>query len=145
MSLQAPYHLLSGPKPSTSSSQPRFTTWLHLGISKPSTISSHFRLLYRSCRVASGRTQVGTELGLHYPGYLRACTPRGQPQTTSEHQHHAPTQLILHGGWRLAVSGHSQSLQLTGQGKSSHWPANSNQARLNYKRRVYSAHTEGTP
>ena len=34
------YHMVSGPRPGTSSSQPRLTSWLHLGISKPSTSSS---------------------------------------------------------------------------------------------------------
>ena len=42
------------------------------------------------------------------------------------------------------VSGHCQSLQLTGLGKS--LPLiRQQQPRLNYKRRVYSAHTKGTP
>ena len=70
--------------------------------------------------------------------------PRRQLQTTSEYQHPAPAQLILHGGRRLVVSGHSQSLQLTGLGKSLPLPFQQ-QPRLNYKRRVYSAHMKGTP
>ena len=41
------------------------------------------------------------------------------------------------------ISGHSQSLQLTGLGK--HFALSSQQqSRLNYKTRVYSAHTKGT-
>ena len=43
----------------------------------------------------------------------------------------------------LVFSGHSQSLQLTGLGKSL-LLACQQQSRLNYKRRVYSAHMKGT-
>ena len=57
LSHQSPYFLLSGPRPGTSSSQPRFTACLCLGISKPSTSSTHLWLLYSSCRVVLGRTQ----------------------------------------------------------------------------------------
>ena len=106
------------PRPSTSRSQPGFTPWLCLGISKPSTSSSHLRLLCNSGRVASGETKVGTDLGLHHPGNPRASAPSGQLQTTLEHHHPAPAQLVLHGEQRLVVSGHSQSLQLTGLGMS---------------------------
>ena len=42
------------------------------------------------------------------------------------------------------VSGHSQSLQLTGLGKSLPLTCQQ-QPRLNYKRRVYSGHTKGSP
>ena len=56
-----------------------------------------------------------------------------------EHYHPAPAQLILHAGQRLVVRGHSQSLQLTGLGKS--LPLICQQEpRLNYKRRVCSLH-----
>ena len=106
------------PRPSTSSSQLRFTAWLHLGISKPSRSSSHLRLLYSLGRVSLGNTQVGAELALHHPGNPGACAHSGQLQIVSENHHPAIAQLILHGGGRLAVSGHSQSLQLTGLGKS---------------------------
>ena len=54
-----------GPHPI--SSKPRFTVWLHLEISKPSTSSSHLRLLYSSGRMASGKTKVGAGLGLPPP------------------------------------------------------------------------------
>ena len=112
------YLLLSGPQPDTSSSQPRFTDRFHLGISKPTTSSSHLRLLYSSGRVALGKTQVGSGIGLHHLGNPRACTLSGQLQTTVEHHHSSPAQLILHRGWSLVASGHSQSLLLTGLGKS---------------------------
>ena len=60
-------------------------------------------------------------------------------------EHHpVPEQLILHGRQRLMISGHSQSLQLTGLGKSLPLTCQQ-QPRLNYKRRVYSAHAKGTP
>ena len=114
----APYLLLCVPRPSTRSSQLRFTAWLHLGIPKPCTSSGHLRWLYTSCRAAPRKTQVGTGFGLHHPGNPRACALRGQLLTTSEHHHPSPAQLILHGGQRLVVSGHSQSLQLTGLSKS---------------------------
>ena len=125
-------------------SQISFTAWLHLGISKPRTSRSLLRLLYSSGSVAPGNTQVGADLGLHHPGKPRASAPSGQLQTTSEFHHPVPAQLILHGWWRLVVSGHSQSLQLTGLNKS--LPLICQQKpRLNYKRGVYSAHTKVTP
>ena len=144
MSPQAPYLLSSGPRPGTRSSQPRFTAWLHLGISKPSTSSSHLRLLHSSGMVTLGSKQVGADPGLHHLGNRRACTPSGQLQTTSENHHPAPALLKLHTGQRLVVSGHSQSLQLTGLGKP--LPLTfQQQSRIKHKRRVYSAHAEGAP
>ena len=142
MSPQTLYLLLSGLRSWTNSSQPRFTAWLCLGTSKPSTSSSHLRLLYSSGRVALGKTQVGADLGLHHPGNPRASTPSGQLQTTLEHHYPAPAQLILHGGQRLVVSGHSQSLQLNGLGKSLTLTYQQ-QSRLSYKGRLYSAHMKG--
>ena len=44
----------------------------------------------------------------------------------------------------MVVSGHSQSLQLTGLGKSLPLTCQQ-QPRLNYKRRGYIAHTKGVP
>ena len=126
------------PRPGTSRSQLRFIAWLHLGIFKPSTSTSHLRLLYSSCRVALGRTQVEVDLGLHHLGNPRACSPSGQLQTTSEHHHPVPAQLILHGGQRLVVSSHSQSLQLADLSKSLPLTCQQ-QPRLDYNRRVYSA------
>ena len=87
---------------------------------------------------------MGAGLGLQHPGNPRASAPSGQLQTTLEHHYPAPAKLILHGGQRLIISGHSQPLKLTGLGKS--LPLiYQQQPRLNYKRRVYSAHTKGTP
>ena len=131
----------AGPRPGTSSSQPRFTIWLCLGISKPSRSSSHLRLLYGSCRVAPSRTQVGADLGLYHLGNPRTGTPSEQLYTTLECQHPTTAQLILHRGWRLMVSGHSQSLHLTGLGKSLPLICQQ-QPRFNYKR---CTHTKGTP
>ena len=91
---------------------------------------------------AAGKTQVGADFGLHHPGNPRANTPSGQLQTMLDHHHPAPAQLILHGGWRLVVNGHSQSLQLSCLGKSLPLICQQ-QPRLNYKRKVYSAHTKG--
>ena len=131
-------------RPDTSSSQPRFTTWLRQEISMPSTSSSHLRLHYSSHRVAPSKTQVGSNLALHHPGNPRACIPSGQLQTTSEHHYPVHAELILYRGQRLVVSGHSQSLQLTGLGKS--LPSIcQQQPRLNYKKTAYSAHTNGAP
>ena len=62
----------------TSRSQPRFIAWLWLGTSKPSTSTSHLRLLYRSGRVAMGKTQVRAVLGLYQLGNSRTCTSSGQ-------------------------------------------------------------------
>ena len=75
-------------------------------------------MFYSSGRVAPGKTQVEADLGLHHPGNTRASAPSGLLQTTTEIHHSAPAELILHNGQRLVVSGHSQSLQLTGLGKS---------------------------
>ena len=52
------YFLLSDPRHSTRNSQLRFTAWLLLGISKPSTSNSHLRLLYSSGRVAKHRWEL---------------------------------------------------------------------------------------
>ena len=126
----------------TAISQPRFTAWLCLEISKLSTSSSYFRLPYSSGRVALGKTQVGDDLSLHHQGKPWANTPSGQLQTMSEHHYPALTKLIHQGGQRLLVSGHSQSLQLSGLGKS--LPLICQQRpRLNYMRRVYSVHKKG--
>ena len=61
-----------------------------------------------------------------------------------EHYHPAPAQLILHGGRRVVVSGHSQSLLLTGLGKSLPLICQQ-QPMLNHKKRVYSTHMKGIP
>ena len=53
------------------------------------------------------KTQVGVNFGLHHPGNPRANTTNGQLQTMLEYHHPAPPQVILHGGWRLVVSGQS--------------------------------------
>ena len=131
-------------KPGTSSSQPRYTAWLHLGIARPNTSSSHLTLFYSSGRVALGKTQVGADLGLHHPGSPRAWAPSGQLQTTSENHHPAPAHLIIHCGWRSVASGHSQSLQLTILGTSLPLTCHQ-QLRLNYKRKGYSAHMKVAP
>ena len=101
------------------------------------------RLLCSLGRVAQGKTQVRPDLGLHHLENPRASPPSGKLQTTWELYHPAPAQLILRRGQRVVVSGHSQSLQLTGLGKSLPLICQQQQ-RLNYKRRVYSAHTKGT-
>ena len=141
-STQHLYLLLGGPRPSTSSSHPTFTAWLHLGTSKPSTSSSICRLLCSSCWVAPGKTEMVVDCGLHHLGNLRVCAPSGWLQTTPEYHHPVPTQLILHSGWRFVVRGHSQSLQLTGLGKSLTLTCQQ-QSRLNYRRRVCTAHMKG--
>ena len=143
MSPQPLYLLLSGSRSGTSSNHLRFTAWLSLGISKPSTSSSRLRMLYNLGRVAPGKTKVGADLGLHHLGNPRACTPSGQLQTTLQYHNPAPVQLILHAGQRLVVDGHSQSLHLSGLGKSLPLICKQ-QPRLNYKRRVCSAHVKGT-
>ena len=138
------YLLISHPRTGTSSCQTRFTAWLHLGISKSSTSSSHLRLLHSSGGWPWGKHRLGADLGLHHLGNTRASTPSGQLQAMSEDHCPAPAPLILHGGQSLVVSGHSQSLHLTGLGKSLHL-SGTQQSRINYKRRVYSAHRKGTP
>ena len=127
------------PRLSTGSSQLRFTAWLCLGISSPAQVAA-----ISGCFIA----QSGWPWAKHRWGLILAwptqenpgaSPPSGKLQTMSEHLHPAPTQLILHGGWRLVVSGHSQCLQLTSLGKS--YPLTyQQQSRLNYKRRLPSAH-----
>ena len=128
---------LSEPQDSTSSSQASFTAWLCLGISKPSTSSSHLRFLYISGRVAWAK-QVGVDLGT-----IQEPQGQGTHWTATDHIR-APPQLILHGRERLVVSDHSHSLQLTGLGKFLLLICQK-QPRLNYKRMVYSARTKSTP
>ena len=144
MSPQPLYLLLSGPQPGTSSNQPRFTAWLRLGISKPRASNSHLRSPYSSGRVALGKTQVGADLSLHHLGNRKACTPSGQYRPHWSTMTLPLHKLILHGGWRLVVNGHSQSLQLTGWDKSLPLTCQQ-QSCLSNKRRVYSAHRKGTP
>ena len=139
-----PPNLLSGPRPDTSSSLPRFTVWCCQAISKPSTSSSQLRMLYSSFRVALGRTLVWADLALHHPGNPRPCAPSGQLQTMLELHHSAPAQLILYRGRRLVVCDQSHSLQLTGLGKSLPLTCQQ-QLSLNNKRRIYSAHMKGEP
>ena len=85
---------------------------------QPSTSSCLLRLLYSSGRVATGKTEGGANLGLYHPGNPKVRASSGQLQTALVHYHLTPAQQILHGGQKLAVSGHSQSLQLTSLGKS---------------------------
>ena len=113
---------------------------LYLGISKPSTSSSHLILLYSSGRVALGKTQVGADLGLNPLGNPRACAPTGQLQTMLEHHAPALAHLILLEGWRLVFSGQHQSYQLTGLSVSLPWTCQQ-QPRLNFKR-VYTQPTQ---
>ena len=78
-------------------------------------------------------------------GKPRACVPSGtHGSTTWEYHHPAPAQLIIYSGQRLVVSVHSQSLQLTVQGKSLPF-IYQQQPKLSYMRRVYSAHMRGSP
>ena len=108
--------------------------------SSPAPSNSHLRLLYSSHRVAPSKTQVEADLGLHRPGNPRACASSGQLQAMLEHHHPAPAQLLLHRGQRLVVvSGHSQSLQLTGLGKPLPLTCQQ-QSSLNYKSGVYSSY-----
>ena len=118
VSPQHPYVLLSGPRPGSNNSQPRFTAWLHLGTYSPARYWPSSDCFVVHANWAPDRTQVEADLGLHQPRNPRACAPSEQLQTMSEHHHPAPVQLILHGGWRLVIHGHSQSLQLTGLCKS---------------------------
>ena len=95
------------------------------------------------CFIAQAGWLWAKHVGLYHLGNPRVSAPSGQLQTMLEHHHTAPAQLILHGGWRNVVSGHSQSLQLPSLGKSLSLICQQ-QPRLNYKRRAYSAHTKGT-
>ena len=106
--------------------------------------SSNLRLLYNSGRMALGKTQVVADLGLHHPESPRPEHPVDRYTPCLEHHHPAFVQLILHRGLRLVASGHSQSLQATGLGKSLPLICQQ-QPRLNYKRKMYSTHTKSTP
>ena len=124
---QLPYLWLSNPRLGTSSSQLWIIVWLAWKPQSPAQVGAICRLLCCSGWVALGRTQVVADPGLQHLGNSRACIPSGQLQTMLEHHLPAPAQLILHGGWRLVVSGHSQSLQLTGLGKFLPLTCNSSQ------------------
>ena len=101
--LPVPNFLLGDSRHGTSSSQPRFTTWLHLGISKPrGTRSSHLRLLYSSCRAVPGKTQVVADLGVS----TTQETPGPSHPVDSNRPLQSTTTLPLHswstmegGGW----------------------------------------------
>ena len=107
---QPQYLLLSGTRPSTSSSQPRFKlcfTWESPSPAKVATISDCFIV---QAEWPQTKIQVGADLGLYQLGNPRACAPSGKLQTMLEHHHPAPAQLILHRGQRLVVSGQNLSL-----------------------------------
>ena len=98
--------------------------------------------------------QAGWLWAKHRWGVTMACTTQETPGPAHlvniyrpcgrTYHHPAPAHLILHRGQRLVVSCHSQSLQLTGLGKS--LPLTyQQQPRLHYKRSVCSAHVGGTP
>ena len=111
--------LLSGPRHDNNSSQPRWTfgfTWKSPSPAQVAPISD--------CFIA----QAGRGWPLPAPpGYSQSLHSQW---TATDHVGAllpCPYIAIFHGGRRLVDSGHSQSLQLTGLGKSLHWPANSNQ------------------
>ena len=138
MNPQSPYLLLSGPRPGTNSSQTRVTAWLHLGNSKPiqgTAISSCFVV------------HAGWSWEEHRWELTLACTIQLTPGSVYPMDSHRPLgappffscKLILHGGWRMVVSSHSQSLQLTGLSK--YLPLTcQQQSSINYKRMMYSSH-----
>ena len=99
--------------------------------------------------------QVGWPWAKHRWGLTLACTTQETPEPVYPVDSYRPlwssTALPLHSwssmegrGWRLVVSGHRQSLQLIGLGKPLPLICQQ-QPRLNYKGRVYSAHTKGAP
>ena len=131
------------PRPSTSNSQTRFTAWLHLGSPNPAQIAA-----ISDCFTAQAEwpwAKHRWELTLAYTSWetlgpahpVDSYRPQGAPPP-------CPAQLILHRGQRLVLSSYSQSLQLTGLGKSLPLICQQ-QPRVNYKSRVYSAHTKGAP
>ena len=130
------------PAPPTPLGNPH--TIVHVHGSCIGSLTAPFPTLYFISQAGCPQANTGgADLGLYHPGNPRASAPSGQLQTMSEHHHPAPAQLILR--WqRLVVSGHSQSLQLTGLGKSLPLTGQQ-QSRLNYTRRVYSSNKKGTP
>ena len=125
---------------SPSSRQIKFTTWFHLGISKPSTSSSHLRLLYSSGWLPREKhrwrltvactTQETPGPGHPVDSYSRAPPPC--PCTADP-----PRRTEVGAQWSqpiLAADCLGKSLHLIYQ----------QQPKLNYKRRVYSAHMKGT-
>ena len=136
MSPQHLYILLSGPRPGISNSQPRFTAWLHLRTSMPSTSSSHLKLLYSSCKVADHRWGLTLACTTWKPQSL--CT---QSTATDHVRTQPPCPCMANLPWRVEVGGqcHSQYLKLTGLGKSLPLTCQQ-QSKLNYKRRVHPTH-----
>ena len=92
---------------------------------------------------------AGWPLAEHRVGLTLACTTQEIPGqstqwTATDHvRAPPPCPCTADPPWREEVGGHSQSLQLTGLGKSLPLTCQQ-QPRLNYKR-VYSAHKKGTP
>ena len=135
---------LSEPQQGTSSSLPRSRLGFTWESPSPALVAAISDCFIAQVGWPQAKHRWGADLGLHHLVNPWACTSIGQLQTMLEHHHPAPAKLILHGGWRLVVSGHSQSLQLSGPGK--YLPLIcQQQPRLNYNRRVYSVHTKGTP
>ena len=127
VSLQPLYLLLSGPRQGTNRSQPRFTAWLTLRITKPSMSSSHLRLLYSSSKVAPGKTQV--ELILAY--FTQETLGTSHP-VDSYRPHWSTTTLLLYSWsstegrywWSMVTANPCSWLAWV---TPSHWSANSNQ------------------
>ena len=137
----------------------------------PKEVTDIFILLCSLCLVVLGRTQMEVVLDLlllggprgrslsvqlqstskhHYPTISKSNTFKGRTQQESKPAEGSPAlwkgpfaHVILHCGQRLMVTGHSQSLQLIGLGKSLPLICQQ-QSRLNYKARVYTGLMVGT-
>ena len=121
-------HLASvSPRLSNSSSQLRFSVWLHLGISKPTTSSTHLRLLFSSSTVPQAKHRWGLTL---------VCTTQETPEPAhpvdSYRPHQSTTTLPLHSWpsmegryWCSVVT--ARPCSWLARINPSHWSANSNQ------------------
>ena len=75
--------LLSGPRHSTSSSQPWFAAWPFFGTSKSNTSSSHLQISLQLMPGGPGQSTGASDLGLKLSGGPRASTASAQLQTMS--------------------------------------------------------------
>ena len=131
------------PRPVNSSSQISFTAWLRLGISKPSTSSSHLRLLCNSDRMPWPKHRLGLTLA------APPRKPQGQHTQWTATDHigePAACPCTVDPPERVEVGGQWSQPVLTADWPGKYLPlTRQHQSMFIYKRRVYSAHTKDTP
>ena len=98
-------------------SQIRVTAWLHLGISKPSTSSSHLTLLYSSGRVPQAKHRWRLTLScttLETPGPIYPVDSYRPYWSTSTLSLHSWSSTEGRGGWSAFTASPCSTAELTG-------------------------------